>query len=199
MISLDAAREIITNTYSYYESINPTMNNDEQWLLPPFDLTSGFPENCLAEIKAFYAYWDRQRGSRLMPRRQDIDPIGLKHYLAGMLLIDIEGVNDDGTGIYRYRVVGTTEVENRNHDPTGKLIQDGYFAGSLEEALRSYESARIQKCCIFETLDFITEKGTRQKEQSIILPLSENGADVSQLIVFSKRAGAPNTHRWLTR
>ena len=50
-----------------------------------------------------------------------------------------------------------------------------------------------------ETLDFITEKGTRQKEQSIILPLSENGADVSQLIVFSKRAGAPNTHRWLTR
>ncbi|NQW10204.1 MAG: PAS domain-containing protein [Alphaproteobacteria bacterium] len=175
------------------------MSHAQSHLLAPFDPANGYPDGTFAEIKAFYAYWDRQRGPRSMPRRQDIDPVDLKPYLAAILLLNVEGLNDDGVGIYRYRVVGTAEVANRGFDPTGKLVQDGYFAGSLAETLRSYESARIQKCGIYEVLDFVTKKGTRHKEQSIMLPLSENGTDVSQIIVFSKREGELRPSRWRVR
>lgn len=96
-------------------------------------------------VVEIYAYWDRSRGARHMPRREDFDPIDLPHLLPGLLLIDVEGLKPDGTGLYRYRVVGSYEVESRRHDPTGKRVEEGFYAESVDQALSDYESVRIRK------------------------------------------------------
>lgn len=126
-----------------------------------------------------------------MPQRRDFDPADVPRHLPGILLIDVEGITDDGAGetvgIYRSRVVGSQEVANRGHNPTGKLVFEGYFAGSLEDALRSYEIVRRSKSFLYEPMQFITDDHLTIDEYSILLPFSEDGETVSQILVYSER------------
>ena len=122
-----------------------------------------------------------------MPQRRDFDPIDLPNHLHGIILIDVEGVGDDGTGIFRYRVVGTTEVENRGFDPTGRLVSEGYFFSSREAAMTSYETVRRTRKFLYEPMRFIADGYRLIDEYSILLPFSEDGEEVSQILVFSDR------------
>jgi hypothetical protein len=142
-------------------------------------------------IREIFEYWDGLRRGRDMPQRRDFDPADVPRHLPGILLIDVEGITDDGAGetvgIYRYRVVGSQEVANRGHNPTGKLVVEGYFAGSLEDALRSYEIVRRSKSFLYEPMQFVTDDHLTIDEYSILLPFSEDGETVSQILVFSER------------
>lgn len=154
--------------------------------LSPLDPNSDFPKIQKERIVALYQYWDEKRGERLMPRRADIDPTDFVEHLPGIILIDIEGEDEHSQGIFRYRVVGTREVANRQRDPTGERVEEGFFAESVESALRGYESVRTQRAPIFEPISFVTPEGVRIEEESIMLPLSENGTDVTQILVYSE-------------
>jgi hypothetical protein len=158
-------------------------------LLTPLAPHDSFFGNCRPRIASIYRYWDDRRGDRWMPKRADIDPADFTEHLAGIMLIDVEGEDTQGRGIFRYRVVGTREVANRRQDPTGKRVEDGFFAESLDAALRAYESVRRQRAPIFEALCFISPEGIPIEEDSIMLPLSENGTDVSQILVYSESRG----------
>lgn len=147
----------------------------------------GFLSDTSPLIRAIFEYWDRIRGRRAMPRRRDFDPVDVPAHLAGLLLIDVEGVDPEGTGIYRYRVVGTAEVANRGHDPTGKLVVEGFFGPSRDEILSTYEAVRQGGTFLYEPLHFVSEDKRLVDEYSILLPFSEDGATVSQILVFSER------------
>ena len=54
-------------------------------------------------------YWEEKRRGRLMPSRADIDPLELRRYLPGIILIDVV----DDARRYVYRLVGTREVAMR--------------------------------------------------------------------------------------
>ena len=157
--------------------------------LSPLQSREDFPQGCNARVVSIYDYWVARRAGRSMPRRTDVDPIDLPEHLPGLLLIDVEGENARGQGIYRYRVVGTREVLNRQFDPTGRLVEDGFFAKSKDDAIRSYDSVRYHRAAIFEKLSFRSKDGIPINEDSVMLPLSENGTDVSQILVFSEPAG----------
>lgn len=159
------------------------MNAD---FLSPLDPGTDLPRIRRERIVALYRYWDEKRGERSMPRRADVDPADFVAHLPGIILIDVEGENEHSQGIFRYRVVGTREVANRQRDPTGQRVEDGFFAESVESALRAYESVRMHRAPIFEPISFVTSDGVRIEEESIMLPLSENGTDVSQILVYSE-------------
>jgi len=139
---------------------------------------------CLPSAAEVFGYWDRCRGARAMPRRRDIDPVDIPRYLPSITLLDIEDVDGDGVGIYRYRVVGTREVALRGDDPTGKLVQEGYFAESLEGLLSAYETVRRQRTFLYAPTAFWSETYKWIDEDVLMLPLSEDGDTVSQILVF---------------
>jgi len=122
-----------------------------------------------------------------MPARADFDPIDIPSHLPGILLLDVEGEDADGNGIYRYRVVGTEEVRNRGHNPTGKLVQEGFFGASLTDVLADYNFIYRNRTFLFQPVDFCTEANLRVQEQSILLPFSEDRRNVSQIMVYSHR------------
>lgn len=122
-----------------------------------------------------------------MPQRKDFDPTDVPRHLPGILLIDVEGTTPSGEGIFRYRVVGSEEVHNRGHDPTGKLVEDGYFGGSMDEVLSAYNYIRENRTFLYQPLDFVTSNHLRIQEESILLPFSEDGEQVSQILVYSHR------------
>ncbi len=142
---------------------------------------------CQPLVRSFYDYWERCKRGKAMPARGDIDPLDFPQNLPGIILLDVEGVDAAGHGIYRYRVVGTYEVDNRGHNPTGKLVNEGFFHSNVEAALQSYDYVRRRCVGIFEAIYFIAENGRRIQEQSVALPLSEDGEHVSQIIVYSER------------
>ncbi|MEQ8355647.1 MAG: PAS domain-containing protein [Kiloniellaceae bacterium] len=147
--------------------------------------TREFLDSCPPRISEIFHYWDSLRDGRKMPRRAAFRPELMIHHLPGILLIDVEGIGADGVGIFRYRVVGTEEVRLRGHDPTGKLVQEGFFWSSLEEAVMGYESIRKSGSYLYETAEFISPEGRWRSEHGIMLPFSEDGAAVSQILVYS--------------
>lgn len=149
-----------------------------------------FLNGCPARIAEIFTYWDGLRRGRLMPRRADFRPEAVPRHLSGILLIDVEGTDAEGIGIYRYRVVGTDEVRLRGHDPTGKLVQDGFFWSSLEEALATYERVRQERTHLYEISEFVSPEGRWRSEYGIILPFSEDGETVSQIMVYSLARGS---------
>jgi hypothetical protein len=154
-----------------------------------------FLDETSERVRQIFHYWDGLRDGRAMPTRRGFNPMDLPRHLPGLLLIDVEGVQDDGdgntVGIYRYRVVGSEEVANRGHDPTGKLVVDGYFAGSLEDALQSYEIVRRSKSFLYEPMQFVTDDHLTIDEYSILLPFSEDDETVNQILVYSERRKRP--------
>ncbi|GAB4394495.1 MAG: hypothetical protein Tsb0032_20180 [Kiloniellaceae bacterium] len=147
--------------------------------------TREFLDVCPARIAEIFHYWDSLRDDRAMPQRAAFQPEKVVRHLPGILLIDVEGIDAAGKGIYRYRVVGTDEVRLRGHDPTGKLVQDGFFWSSLEEALECYETIRTSRSYLYEMSEFTSAEGRWRSEYAIILPFSEDGEMVSQILVYS--------------
>lgn len=163
--------------------------------MPPNPGDRSFLDDTSDLIREIFEYWDSACGPRKMPRRRDFDPVDLPAHLPGMLLVDVEGVDESGIGRYRYRVVGTAEVANRGHDPTGKLVVEGYFGPSLEEILSSYEAVRRARTFLYEPLHFVAKDQRVIDEYSVLLPLSEDGRTVSQILVFSERRVRRNRRR----
>jgi len=152
----------------------------------------GFLEETSDLIREIFHYWNNRRGTRAMPSRRDFDPVDLPAHLPGILLIDVEGVDEAGIGRYRYRVVGTAEVANRGHDPTGKPVVEGYFGPNKADVLGDYEAVRLGRTFLYEPLQFVTEDHRTVDEYSIVLPFSEDGRTVSQIMVFSERRERKN-------
>lgn len=146
-----------------------------------------FLKNCPEKVAALFRYWDTARGDAPMPRRSSIRPEDITGHLPGVLLVDVEGVDEHSVGVFRYRVVGTAEVALRDHDPTGKLVQDGFFGPSKEDVLACYESVRRQRTFLYDPLEYTTPAGKWRDEHSLFLPLSEDGQTVSQILVYSER------------
>ena len=144
-------------------------------------------------IREIFDYWEGLRGPRPMPTRQEFDPIDIPRHLPGLLFIEVEGIDENGAGIYRYRVVGTTEVENRRHNPTGRLVTEGFFGESLEASIADYEWVRVNRTCFYAPLEFVTEDFRPIRELSILLPFGTPDGEVTHILVYSERTEEPLT------
>ena len=141
-------------------------------------------------IRAIVDHWDRLRGERRIPAKTDFDPLAIPRHLPGVLLIQVEGLDENGVGIYRYRVVGSNEVENRGHNPTGKLVDEGFFYSSLEGAKAEYENVRRNRTCSYNPSDFLTEDFRPVRELSVLLPFGDSDDVVTHILVYSERKDA---------
>lgn len=133
-----------------------------------------------ATLGALFRYWERKRGTRKTPARNDIDPIEMdRRLLPNLMLCE---VLEHGAGM-RFRLVGTALVKRLGFDPTGQRLSDlpraGYFdfLGSL--ARRAYaEVAPIYG----ESAFYWASKG-RLDAFHLFLPLSAGGIAPSILLV----------------
>src|SRR3546814_1423897 len=85
--------------------------------------TNAFLEACPPSVAEIFRYWDSLRQGSAMPRRAGFRPEAVPRHLPAILLIDVEGLDEAGIGIYRYRVVGTESVRlrGRSEEHTSEL------------------------------------------------------------------------------
>jgi len=134
-----------------------------------------------ASVKAMYGYWKSKCRDGQLPRRADIDPLDFPRLLPYITLV--EAVADERR--YVYRLVGTKEVEIRGRDPTGKSVIDGFFGPSLADALHCYDTVVRTKRPFYDDEPYITPDKRYSDDESLFLPLSDDGETVNRILVYA--------------
>jgi hypothetical protein len=141
-----------------------------------------FPATCHPDTIAMFKYWQAKCGDRTMPARSDIDPVDMpRRLLPGICIVDV--VADERR--YVYRLVGTGDVEVRGNDPTGKSVLEGFFGPSAADALSCYDSVVNSKSPFLDAAPFTAPSGRYINEETLFLPLSDDGQSVNKILVFS--------------
>ncbi|MEX0759795.1 MAG: PAS domain-containing protein [Tistlia sp.] len=143
-----------------------------------------FLNSCEPRLAWLYRYWDERRRGRIGPRRADIDPVDFPALLSCILLIDVRHDPLD----FVYRVVGTEEVRRRRQDPTGQRISTHYYGPNREDAVGCYTAVCESRRPLYDPRPYRTEFGGYSDEETLFLPLSEDGRRVSQVLVLACRA-----------
>jgi hypothetical protein len=144
-------------------------------------MTSPIPEPIPSDLEPVFRYWDTKRGPRRMPRRADIDPAEMVPFLPTLMIVDV--VSDDRR--YVYRLVGTSEVEARGRDPTGRAVGEAFIGSSRERVLANYDRVQLTGRPHVDTGTVITTKDRRDDSHVIFLPLSEDDQTVTQILVYT--------------
>lgn len=151
---------------------------------PPYPRATDVAEmrrRATAATLAFYDYWDGKRAGRAMPARADLDPIEMKAWLPGIQLIDVH----ENPRRLVYRLVGEVEVEMRGFSHAGREVADAFFAVSQEEALRNYNLVIDRKTMVYDWARYKTASGFHVSQETIFLPLSDDGVTVNKVITFT--------------
>jgi hypothetical protein len=138
-------------------------------------------------IKRMYGYWrSKCEGDRLPPRRA-IDPVEIPRFLPQITIVEV--VPDARR--YVYSLVGTKEVEIRGRDPTGKSVLEGFFGPSVDDALGCYDAVVRTRQPHYDDTPYITPDGRFSDDETLFLPLSEDGEHVSRILVFGTFSPGP--------
>ena len=135
---------------------------------------------CSPKTVELYRYWDACRGTRLMPRRADIDPVDMRAWLARMTLIDVDAAEQH----FRYRLVGTEIVALRGFDPTGRRVEAAWPQDDAQLVQAAYRHVTEQKAAIF---CHAAERWHFERDPVVgvmLLPLSNDGETVDQILGY---------------
>lgn len=129
-------------------------------------------------LRALYDYWNERRAGRAMPTRTAIDPIDIPRLLPNLLLLDVE----PGAGRLKIRVAGTTVVEMYGSDYTGRYLDEIDFGDRRAAVLHDYSTCLQTRQPYVSEHSFWTVRAVSYRIERVILPLSDDGETVSQLI-----------------
>jgi hypothetical protein len=139
----------------------------------------------------FKAYWDRKRGDRLMPAREDIDPLELREHLGWILITEVVGE----TRRLRYRLIGSEIAKRLGRDSTNKYLDELYPAPDHERFASSFHQVVASRRPMRMTGEVLLSARTWLTFEVLDLPLSQNGVDVNMIvtrtIIDSRRARWP--------
>lgn len=137
----------------------------------------GQPDLVDRRLHALYAYWERERGTRGMPSRNDIDPAELRFVLGHLVLLDV--LQDPLR--FRIRLQGTELEWWMGSDLTGKTLdhlRSLALSALAHECLRKVVETRRPLHKIGE--EIIGDLPRRY--EALLLPLGSDGASVNMVL-----------------
>lgn len=92
--------------------------------------------------RALYEYWAARCRDGRLPSREDVDPIEIPDLLPSLFLVDV--VREGGDLRFRYRLVGTRNVERFGVDNTGRWLDELYGKDYFKFVGSEYQDTTIQ-------------------------------------------------------
>jgi hypothetical protein len=138
------------------------------------------PEECTsARVLSLHDYWLRMRGDRLMPRRQDIDPVEIWSLLPYIHVSEWH-TNPDGV---LFRIAGTEIVATAGHEYRGRWLHEILpDAIDLEQIMSLYYRVVATRIPIFGRTDSSTVRLGVEFFEWVLCPLSDDGKTVTHFI-----------------
>ena len=130
-------------------------------------------------IPGIEAHWDRLRGDRPMPRRDEIDPVDLVPWLPYLSIVEL---HYDPFRV-RYRLVGTEVARIIGEDFSNRWLEDtGWTPKSIALNRMLYERVVERRAPLYglSTVDF--DNRDDLVFEWVLLPLSNDGVRVSHCV-----------------
>jgi len=129
-------------------------------------------------LTALLTYWEKKRGTRVMPRRRDIDPLEMPTRLLPYLQLIELGER----GRLRFRLIGTAIVDAMGRDATGRYLDD-VMAGEHKRFIENfYRTALGAGRPALGTYSLRRDGTSELATVRLATPLSENGRDADMLL-----------------
>jgi hypothetical protein len=161
-------------------------------------LGTDFLGRCSPPVRRIWDYWNSRRGDRVMPARQDIDPVDIPADLLPNILLT-EVLKEPPW--LRYRLVGTAQVILRGRDPTGLPVEGNYMGAHLgvpgSDTMLNYRIV-IEKQTTVYTYNPVPgaqpdgssmRASPLQASSSLLMPLSGDGVTVDMVFCFTDLSG----------
>jgi hypothetical protein len=137
-------------------------------------------------LTKFFGYWLSIRPAPdLLPGRQHFDPIDIPDAMPRVWLLDVER---DGEGVrFRYRLVGTKEVETLEREVTGQWLDDVHPHLKTTPALLDRLRHMVAKGeATYRTgfMNFV-HKREHERVENCMVPLARDGRTVDMIAVCS--------------
>src|SRR5438874_11649731 len=71
-------------------------------------------------LRRLYEYWNSRRGARMMPSRDELDPLEMRFILGNLLLVDV--LRDPVR--FRIRLHGSEMARRAGYDLTGRMLDE---------------------------------------------------------------------------
>lgn len=133
------------------------------------------------DLALIYDYWRVKREVRggVLPARADVDPLELRSLLKYIVLADVV----DGGRRIRFRLVGTTMVENFGEDFTGRHL-DEIMSGSYAEFIHGlFLDAIHRRAAVYSESRFRWDVGRATSTRRLMMPLASDGETVDMVMV----------------
>lgn len=143
-----------------------------------------FLRACEARTADLFAYWDRVRDGRRMPRRANINPMDIAQQLPNVLLIDVTS----GPAGLVYRLIGThVRALRGGNDPTGLPVADEGFGQPRENVVENYRFVSETGSFLYDPRPYRSSRGLVCLGETLFLPMSEDGEVVTQILAYAHR------------
>lgn len=131
-----------------------------------------------SRLLALYRYWRAKAGDRPMPRRDDLDPIEMKPWLANLVLVEFMGNAEN----YRVKLEGTNIEAFYAGRRTGRGIEA--LTSEAERALMMAQYGPVvdKGMPAFYDAEFINSDGKLSRQIKLLLPLSDDGVTVNMVL-----------------
>ena len=146
-----------------------------------------FLERCHARTAGFYRYWEAKRQGARLPARADLDPVEMKEWLPGIVLVNVTP-DPAHRPPYRltYRLIGTRATELRGHEAAGKSVEEAFFGNSLAEILENYRVVIEERKPVYDGDRTRSKSGGRLEAETLLLPLASDGVTVDMVICYQE-------------
>jgi hypothetical protein len=131
-------------------------------------------------VAEIYRFWDMKRQGRALPARADFDPLEMKLWLPGIILVDVQ----HNPRRLTYRLVGSRSVDLRYKDVTGQTVEEGYHGSSLAEVLENYRLVVDERKVLYDWETVPSPDGFSADIETLFLPLSSDGTTVDMVMIY---------------
>lgn len=142
-----------------------------------------------------HAYWRRKCRDGCMPYRRDIDPTEIPRLLPHLLITElVEG----GTRL-RYRLAGTAVVAAYGAELTGKYCDEVCPPERRASIMAHYRLICEHKRPLLLRHRYLSSRNVPLICHRLVMPLSDDGATVSQFVAALRFDYRGKTHEWAGR
>lgn len=146
--------------------------------------TGARPDSPISDerLQQGYDYWRQKAVPPALPGRVDIDPGEIPRLLRDLMLVEVLPA-----GRYRYRLIGTGNVEAHGINATGRYL-DEVLPGPDYEAhvLGLYDECVAGRCALYSEALFLSARRREAERHTKVLfmPLAEDGERVNMVMVM---------------
>lgn len=132
-------------------------------------------------VQEGYAYWQSKVLDGKLPSRADIDPIDIPRLMPHVVMVDVKREPEYD---FRYRLIGTSVVENLYKDHTGSWFSEIDHQKAPSQIWQNCRKVAESGEPYLAGTPYVGPHQGYRRVEDVILPLADDGVTVDCLLVF---------------